>query len=256
MRKKIFFPGKVGICFRRGPTGFLRQDPSDEAMVIKGNPELQDKSAPLREDKVKENALSIVFLRGGDASDRQEVLGEYILQFGKYKGKSFRWLLENDIGYTIYLINKVEEEERAGQFHAEGPKKDSLLSFLDYSRNFNEIQDLKSYLAERSLEPPATSEDNRLVGFGVHSKKSWRDIWERREDEYAAFILRKQCVPGSKMFLLQQYLKKKAGTQSSSEPPVRKPSNPPGMLMVMLVNTEHGRKDVSHLFCVFCRDGR
>ncbi|MEQ2210348.1 hypothetical protein XENOCAPTIV_012227, partial [Xenoophorus captivus] len=42
-----------------------------------------DQSAPLREAKVKENAHSIVFLRGGDVSDRQEDLGEYVLQFGK-----------------------------------------------------------------------------------------------------------------------------------------------------------------------------
>ncbi|XP_078811392.1 uncharacterized protein LOC144995532 [Oryzias latipes] len=228
MKRKLIFPGKICVSFRRGPTGFLRQDPSDEAKRIKNNPELQDKSAPQREEKVKENALSKVFIRGGDTSDRQEVLGEYVLQFGKYKGKSFRWLLENDIGYTIYLINKVEEEERAGLFNAEGPKKESLFSFLDYTRHFHEIRDLRNYLAERSVEPPSSSEDNQLVGFGVHSKKTWRDVWEKREDGYASFILRKQCVSGSKMFLLQQYLKKKeAQTQSSSEPALPKPSSSP-----------------------------
>ncbi|XP_039474099.1 uncharacterized protein LOC116319711 [Oreochromis aureus] len=38
--------------------------------------------------------------RGGDASDMKEVQGEYILQFGKYKGKSFQWLLENECRST------------------------------------------------------------------------------------------------------------------------------------------------------------
>ncbi len=142
---KVVFPGKIKVCFREGPTGYLRQDPSDEAKRIKDNPNLQDKSAPQNEDKVKENAHSVVFMRGGDVSDRQEVLGEYVLQFGKYKGKSFRWLLENDVGYTIFLTKKVEEEERAGQFKPEGPKKDSLLSFLEYSRSFQEIEDLKVF---------------------------------------------------------------------------------------------------------------
>ena len=47
-------------------------------------------------------------------SDRQEVMGEYLLQFGKYQRKSFKWLLENDVGYTMYLMKKVDEEERAG----------------------------------------------------------------------------------------------------------------------------------------------
>ncbi len=68
------------MCFREGPTGYLRQDPSDEAKRIKDNPNLQDKSDPQSEDKVKENAHSVVFMRGGDVSDRQEVLGEYVLQ--------------------------------------------------------------------------------------------------------------------------------------------------------------------------------
>ena len=162
-------------------------------------------------------------MRGGDVSDRQEVLGEDILQFGKYKGKSFRWLLENDIGYTIYLSKKVEEEERAGLFHPEGSKKDSLLSFLEYSRSFQEIQDLKRYLAERAVKPVSTHEDDNLVGFGVHAKKTWRDVWDNRADGSAAFIIQKQCVPGSQMFLLQQYLKRRqhqlqgtSGTPASS----------------------------------------
>ncbi|CAL8321720.1 unnamed protein product [Arctogadus glacialis] len=85
-------------------------------------------------------------MRGGDISDKQEVLGEYVLQFGKYKGKLFRWLAENDVGYVIYLIKKVREEERAGQFKPDGPKKDSLLSLLQYSYSYQEIKDLLLYL--------------------------------------------------------------------------------------------------------------
>ncbi len=106
-------------------------------------------------------------------SDRQEVLlGEYVLQCGKYNGKSFRWLLENDVGYTIFLTKKVEEEERAGQFKPEGPKKDSLFSFLEYSRSFQEIEDLIKYLAGRSVAPPVRNEDDNLVGFGIIADKT------------------------------------------------------------------------------------
>ncbi|XP_026121672.1 uncharacterized protein LOC113102924 [Carassius auratus] len=218
MKVKVIFPGKIKVCFRKGPTGYLRQDPSDEAKRIKDNPNLQDKSAPQGEDKVKENARSVVFMRGGDVSDRQEVLGEYVLQFGKYKGKSFRWLLENDVGYTMFLTKKVEDEERAGQFKPEGPKKDSLLSFLDYSRSYQEIKDLIKYLSGRSVAPPVRNEDDNLVGFGINADKTWWDIWESRADGYAAFILQKQCVPGSKMYRLQQYLtQKKRQLQSVSE---------------------------------------
>ncbi len=173
-------------------------------------------------------------------SDRQEVLGDYVLQFGKYKGKSFRWLLENDVGYTIFLTKKVEEEERAGQFKPEGPKKDSLLSFLEYSRSFQEIEDLIKYLAGRSVAPSVRNEDDNLVGFGINADKTWRDIWESRADGYAAFILKKQCVPGSEMYRLQQYLtQKKSQLQSvsaelASAGLAASASHPPGLLTVQL----------------------
>ncbi len=93
----------------------------------------------------------------------------------------------DDVGYTIFLTKKVEEEERAGQFKPEGPKKDSLLSFLEYSRSFQEIEDLIKYLAGRSVAPPVRNEDDNLVGFGINADKTWIDIWESRADGYAAF---------------------------------------------------------------------
>ena len=150
MKKTInFFPGRMKVSFRKGPSGHLRQDPSDDAMRIKNNPALQDRSPARQHDLVKVDALTVVVQRGGDVSDQQELMGAYVLQFGKYKGKSFRWLLENDVGYIIYLINKVDEEERDGRFNPQGHSKDSLLSFLDYARSFQEIEDLHRYLLSR-----------------------------------------------------------------------------------------------------------
>ena len=77
MHKSVcFFPGRLSVVFRKGPLGFLLQDPSAEARRIKDDPSLQDKSAPMREDLVRQNALALVRQRGGDASDMTEVLGD------------------------------------------------------------------------------------------------------------------------------------------------------------------------------------
>ncbi|XP_056110387.1 uncharacterized protein LOC130087886 isoform X1 [Rhinichthys klamathensis goyatoka] len=225
MKKTVFFPGKVKVSFRKGPSGHLRRDPSEEAKRIKDNPSLQDKSTPQREDLVKLNARSVVLHRGGDVSDKQEVLGECILQFGKYKGKSFKWLLENDVSYALYLSDKVEEEEQAGQFNPEGPCKDSLISFLEYSRSFKEIEDLKQYLSQRPDPVPVLTEDDNTVGFGSRAQDTWRKIWETRADGYAFFIMRQKCVPGSKMYNLQQYLLKQQQKQmTKNTPPLPSPS--------------------------------
>ena len=235
MKVSVIFPGKVKVSFRRGPTGYLRQDPSVGAKRIKDHPDLQDKSAAQYEDRVKDNARSVVFMRGGDISDKQEVLGEYVLQFGKYKGKLFRWLAENDVGYVIYLIKKVREEERAGQFKPDGPKKDSLLSLLQYSYSFQEIKDLLLYLDSQVVTPPAKDDEDNLVGFGVHTKRTWRDVWKRRDDGFSAFILRQQCTPGSKMFRLQDYLKRQSASEGrASSGHATSASHCPGVLTIQV----------------------
>ncbi|CAJ1086771.1 uncharacterized protein LOC117815916 [Xyrichtys novacula] len=236
MQKKMtFFPGKICVVFRKGPLGFLLQEPSKKARRIKEDATLQDKSIPTRADLVHQNALAVVLQRGGDASDRAEVLGDYILQFGKYKGKSFRWLLENDIGYTMYLIKNLEKEEASGVTVTAGHAKDSLQSFVNYALGFAEIQSLCTYEASGVGVMAASSEDDQLVGFGTRAKSTWKEIWDSRADGYATFILGKVCVPGTRMFKLQQYLQKRQRSASAS-PPEEHPSSvskPMGKLVII-----------------------
>ncbi|XP_016430772.1 uncharacterized protein LOC107757724 [Sinocyclocheilus rhinocerous] len=212
----MFFPGKVKVVLRKGPLGYLLQEPTDEASLIKSNPSLQDKAAPMKQDLVRQNALTVVRQRGGDATDKREVLGEYILQFGKYKGKSFRWLLENDMGYTIYLMKTLQQEEAAPEFKAEGHSKHSLVSFVIYAHSFEEIESLLSYVSTTPAAPAASSEDDQLVGFGARAKSTWQEIWKSRADGYASFVLGATCVPGTQMHRLQQYLRKQQ--QSTCRP--------------------------------------
>ena len=39
--------------------------------------------------------------RTGDVENEIDVLGEYLLQVGKYRGQSFRWMLENALFYVV-----------------------------------------------------------------------------------------------------------------------------------------------------------
>ncbi|XP_016315579.1 uncharacterized protein LOC107668272 [Sinocyclocheilus anshuiensis] len=211
MHKEVmFFPGKVKVVLRKGPLGYHLQEPTDEASLIKSNPSLQDKSAPMKQDLVRQHALTVVRQRGGDASDKREVLGEYILQFGKYKGKSFRWLLENDMGYTIYLMKTLQQEEAAGEFRAEGHSKHSLVSFVNYAHSFEEIESPLSYVSTTPAAPAASSEDDQ------NYKSTWQEIWKSRADGYASCALGATCVPGTRMHKLQQYLRKQQ--QSTCRP--------------------------------------
>ncbi len=180
--------------------------------------------------------MTVVRERGGDASDKIEVSGEYVLQFGKYKGKCFRWLLENYIGYTIYLIKSLQLEEAVGDFLTEGHSKDSLLSFVSYAQSFEEIQSLLSYISTNPAARAVTSEDNQLVGFGSRAKSAWLEIWDSKADGYASFIMKKTCVPGTRMYKLQQYLwNKQRSTHPSPVPASKAPDEPMGKFICTLV---------------------
>ena len=52
----------------------------------------------------REEAESTLASReGGDPADKVAVLGSFQLQFGQYQGSTFKWLLENDLGYAVFL---------------------------------------------------------------------------------------------------------------------------------------------------------
>ncbi|KAK6467290.1 hypothetical protein HHUSO_G35296, partial [Huso huso] len=229
----------VSATLSQGPLGYLHQDPSEAAKILKDDPSLRDKSKPLCQETMKSNASDVVSKRGGDVSDKIEVLVEYILQFGLYKGKAFRPLLENNVGYTIYLIKHLQEEMDKGVLVTEGHSKDNLLSFVEYSLSHSEINALLKYEAHRKDTPPAKSEDDNLFGFGVHAENTWGDIWTKRADGYDAFIMSRKCAPGTEMHNLQRYLIKKSqgniipSTRATSTvsvpPPTAPPSQQPGM---------------------------
>lgn len=91
----------------------------------------------------------------------------------------------------------------------------NLLTFVKYALSFKEIQDVLKYEASRDTIA-TTSEDDQMVGLGSWAKNTWKEIWGRREDGYADFILKKSCLPGTRMKKLQQYLLQKR--LSSSDP--------------------------------------
>ncbi len=89
--------------FRREASGELTLKPSPEAAVLatayRKNP------TPGRSWPVKEEAIVRVAAAGGDPSNHQLVLSESALQFGQYRGKSFKWLVSNDVGYLAMVLS-------------------------------------------------------------------------------------------------------------------------------------------------------
>ena len=63
-------------------------------------------------EEVEADAKAHVRAEGGDPSNVRLVLSRFIIQFGKYKGQTFKWLLENYVGYAVYVVATHKDERK------------------------------------------------------------------------------------------------------------------------------------------------
>ncbi|TWW60999.1 hypothetical protein D4764_05G0010890 [Takifugu flavidus] len=61
-------------------------------------------------------------------------MGQLILTFGKYRGKSFQWLVKNDVGYIKYIVDRHVKEK---QWPERGPINDEWVK--DYLQFFSQV---------------------------------------------------------------------------------------------------------------------
>ncbi|CAL8276692.1 unnamed protein product [Merluccius merluccius] len=130
---------------------------------------------------------------------RRKVLAESQLQLGQF-GQTFRWLLENDVGYTVNLIVSHEGERDKGGTSQQTPlmvHKDALVS---YARLFPPM--VAAIDRRRMVEgSPQTMRgaDNTLVGFGVHCDLTYQALHESMESERASYVqFVRQAAPAAK----------------------------------------------------------
>lgn len=59
--------------------------------------------------QVEKGAKERAIQAGGNPDNEEWILSMSFLQFGKYQRKSFLWLLQNDIGWTVMLMADHEQ---------------------------------------------------------------------------------------------------------------------------------------------------
>ena len=89
----------------------------------------------LSEDDVKKKAIASVKAKGGDIGKEVNVLGQYELQFGLFRGKTFKWLLENGLGYAGWLVDNMRNETATT-----APLSKNKHAFKKYITSFKEGQ--------------------------------------------------------------------------------------------------------------------
>ncbi|XP_068076533.2 uncharacterized protein isoform X1 [Danio rerio] len=217
--------------FRREATGELTLKPSPEAVALaaayRKNP-TPGRSWPAA--RVKEEAIARVAAAGGDSSCHQLVLSESALQFGQYRGKTFKWLLSNDVGYAAMVLAVHQREREAGdttQSFIMG-NKDALLR---YAGLFPVMMAAISERRVREGHGTPAQEDQVLVGFGNFAAMSFKDLYEATDRDRKGFVKwvkRQSSRPGTKMELFQKYIRRRdAEMLPGSAPPVAASSSAP-----------------------------
>ena len=76
--------------------------------------------------------------RKGDVENEIDVLGEYLLQVGKYHGHSFRWMLENSLSYVGWFVDNIHNEKVTNSVISQNKG-----AFKKYVEFFKEVKILK-----------------------------------------------------------------------------------------------------------------
>ena len=88
---------------------------------------------------VVESARRAVLLRGGNPTSRAHLLGQHEIQFGLYKEQSFKWVVENVLGWAGYLVASMQKESASqparSDFKNHAANK---MAFKEYMELFHE----------------------------------------------------------------------------------------------------------------------
>lgn len=93
--------------FKRDSFGALRFDYSDEAKMFKSN----NTSRCLQPSVVRERAVKAVLQQGGDTEDALAILGQHTIQWGRFRSKTFKWMIENGLGYCGWFVDSMRNEK-------------------------------------------------------------------------------------------------------------------------------------------------
>lgn len=199
---------------RKTSSGALEMQPSQEARNYAADRRplgaaRQGDSPVKKPEEVEAEAKACVVSEGGDPCKKRLVLSRFTIQFGQYKDKTFKWLLENDVSYVAMLVARHQKEQEDSV--SQSPlmvNKDSLTQYaIAYPEVLQEVRFHRGY--ERSLQ--SGQKGKALVGFGKHRSETLQDLYESKDKHkmsYVNFLRSKKsiCDRGSKMDIAVKYI--------------------------------------------------
>nr|XP_054606630.1 uncharacterized protein LOC129152203 isoform X2 [Nothobranchius furzeri] len=197
--------------FIKANNGTLILRASDEAKAV--GPQRQGYRAKQPEE-VEAEARAHVASEGGDVNNATLVLSRWKVQFGTYQGKTFHWLLQNDVGYAVMVVaSHQKERERTGSQSPLMANKDAFTRYSLAYPEFAEAVRFRQAFEEarvKSLQPG--QEGLALVGFGDFKFESLQSLYDSKDPKTIRFVnyLRRMTpAPGSQMENAVRYVRKR-----------------------------------------------
>ncbi|XP_031731676.1 uncharacterized protein LOC116399006 isoform X2 [Anarrhichthys ocellatus] len=219
----------------------LRVGSTPNDLILKASPEADAFShqqegvrshRPKNPASTMQGARDRVSAGGGDCSDTKLVLSRHEIQFGKYSGQTFHWLLSNDVGYLIMILAAHHQERESGDLDT-SPIKQNQDALSRYARLFPCVT---SAVQQSRVSDGSSSEgalDSRRVGFGEHAGLLYREFYESTDpvvQSYRMWLRRARVQStGSSMDHLKRYVmgrdQKGKAASSPSAPPTSSSSS-------------------------------
>uniref|UniRef100_A0A0F8B658 Uncharacterized protein n=1 Tax=Larimichthys crocea TaxID=215358 RepID=A0A0F8B658_LARCR len=144
--------------------------------------------------EIDSNTSSKLKWRGD--SNATFVLSPWKVQVGRYLGKTFHWLLENDVGYSVNLVaSHQKERERTGSQSPLMANKDAFTRYSSAYPDFAEAVRFHRAFEEsrvRSLQPG--QEGQALVGFGDFKFETLQSLYESEDSQKIRYVVLKYGV--------------------------------------------------------------
>lgn len=176
---------------------------SHQANRVEAANKLQPASPVLSPKEVDEIALQAA---GGD---RTKLAMHRVVQFGKYRGQTFKWLLENAVGWVVYIMRTYEDE---GKPTGDDKSVNKRLLY-EYAHQFSVVVEALKFsrkVQEASNKSLQTGDDGHLLlefsEFKAMTMGSVNESLKAEHIKFVKFITHKTDIhQGSKMDRFRQY---------------------------------------------------
>jgi len=145
------------------------------------------------------------------------------IQFGQYLGQTFKWILENAVGWAVGFVRSYTKEGTAN-LSALGVNKRLFSEYCMANPAIAQAVDFSARVASASALAKSTGDDgHRLLEFSSYCDMSWCQLYESDQAEHISFVRnfilpKSDCKTGTKMDLFRQYCLQREQQRPSSQP--------------------------------------